>query len=150
MNNPLVFRCPKCGALNRLALLVPERQAVCGKCKSDLDTSGHPAAVDPDALERAIASSPVPVLVDFWAPWCMPCRSFAPILETYARESAGRIVVLEVDTEAHPSAGARHEVQAIPTLALFRGGREIERVSGALPLPELRRFVEGATYKVGP
>jgi len=150
MTTPLVFRCPSCGAFNRMSLLLPERQAVCGKCKSDLDTRAPPAHVDLPALERAIASSPAPVLVDFWAPWCMPCRVFAPVLERYAQEAAGKVVTLKLDTQAHPEAGARFGIQGIPTLAFFRGGREVERVSGALPLEELRRFVEVASYKVGP
>jgi thioredoxin 2 len=133
--------------MNRIAL-VSDRQAVCGRCKADLDTSGHPEPVDVAALERAIASSPAPVLVDFWAPWCAPCRAFAPVLERFAREQAGRFVVLKLDTEAEPAAGARFGIQAIPTLAVFRGGREVERASGALPLDELRRFATAAAVSV--
>jgi thioredoxin 2 len=148
MPSPLIFRCPRCGAFNRLSLLVPERQAVCGKCKADLDTSGAVEHVDLAALERGVAASPAPVLVDFWAPWCAPCRAFAPVLERFAREHAGRFVVLKLDTEQHPAAGARYGIQAIPTLVAFRGGREVERVSGALPLEELRRFAAAATVGV--
>jgi thioredoxin 2 len=144
MSSPLIFRCARCGAMNRIALLVPEREPVCGKCKEDLDTAGVAAHVDVAALERAIASSPAPVLVDFWAPWCAPCRSFAPVLEKFAHEQAGRFVVLKLDTEASPAAGARFGIQAIPTLVVFRGGREVERVAGALPLEELRRFAAAA------
>jgi thioredoxin 2 len=150
MASPLIFRCPRCGAMNRIALLLSERQAVCGKCKSELATSGAAEHVDAAALDRAIASSPVPVLVDFWAPWCAPCRAFAPVLETFAREQAGRFLILKLDTEAHPQAGARFGIQAIPTLVLFRDGKEVERVSGALPLGELRRFATAASISVGP
>jgi thioredoxin 2 len=130
--------------MNRIAVAQPGRQAVCGKCKADLDTGGVAGHVDVAALERAVAASPAPVLVDFWAPWCQPCRAFAPVLERFAREEAGRLVVLKLDTEANPAAGARFGIQAIPTLVVFQGGREIDRASGALPLQELRRFVAAA------
>jgi thioredoxin 2 len=148
MPSPLVFRCPACGAFNRISLLVPERQPVCGRCKADLVTSGAAEHVDAAQLERAIAASPAPVLVDFWAPWCAPCRAFAPVLERFAREEAGRFVVLKLDTEAHPDAGAKFAIQAIPTLVAFRDGREVERVSGALPLEALRRFAAAAAVQV--
>ena len=148
MPSPLIFRCPRCGAANRILLLVSERQAVCGNCKADLDTTGTAAHVDLAALERAIASSPAPVLVDFWAPWCAPCRAFAPVLERFAREQAGRFVVLKLDTEADPAAGARFGIQAIPTLVLFRDGKEVERAAGALPLEELRRFATAGTVSM--
>jgi thioredoxin 2 len=148
MPTPLHFRCPRCGAFNRISLLVPDRQAVCGRCKADLDTSGAAHHADLAGLEGAVASSPAPVLVDFWAPWCAPCRAFAPVLERFAREQAGRLVVLKLDTEAHPAAGARFGIRAIPTLVLFRDGREVERASGALPLEDLRRFVSAATVGV--
>ncbi len=149
MSAPLVFRCAHCGAFNRVGLVAPGRQAVCGKCKQDLGTSGEPAHVDGAGLRRAVEASPVPVLVDFWAPWCAPCRAFAPVLEAYAREQAGQLVVLKLDTEANPAVGAELSIQAIPTLALFRGGREVQRASGALPLSELRRFVDAARLSVG-
>ena len=148
MPAPLVYRCRQCGAMNRIALLVPGREPVCGKCKADLDMSGAPSEVDLEGLERSLSSSPVPVVVDFWAPWCAPCRAFAPTLDRFAREQAGRLVVLKVDAEAQQVAAARFGIQAIPTLAVFRDGKEVERVAGALPLEELRRFVAFAAQGV--
>jgi thioredoxin 2 len=134
--------------MNRIALLAPGREPLCGRCKADLDVSGAPAEVDLGGLERAVAASPAPVLVDFWAPWCGPCRGFAPTLDRFSREQAGRLVVLKVNTEAHQDAAARFGIQAIPTLVAFRGGREVERASGALPLEDLRRFAAAATVAV--
>ncbi len=108
----------------------------------------EPVPVTDADFEKAVLQSELPVIVDFWAPWCAPCRSFAPVLDRFARDEAGRFLVLKLDTEAHADAGARFGIQAIPTLAAFRGGREVERVSGALPLQELRRFAAAAAYGV--
>jgi thioredoxin 2 len=110
-----------------------------------LPTDGAPQDVNAEGLERAIASSPVPVLVDFWAPWCAPCRVAAPLFDQVARRLKGEAIVLKVDTEANPAAGARYEIRAIPTAILFQGGRERERRMGVQPAPALESWIRGAS-----
>jgi thioredoxin 2 len=134
-------RCARCGALNRLATPPAGRAPVCGRCKADLDVSGEPQAVDGAGLEAAVRSAPVPVLVDFWAPWCGPCRAAAPILADLGRARAGDLLVLKVNSDEEPEASARLGIRAIPTFVLFAGGREIARQSGVVPRAELDRWV---------
>jgi thioredoxin 2 len=100
--------------------------------------------VDSAGLARAIASSPVPVLVDFWAPWCAPCRLAGPIFDKVARRMAGEAIVLKVDTEKNPDAGAQHGIRAIPTAVLFREGKEQERRMGAQPERSLESWIRTA------
>lgn len=137
----LVIRCEGCGTFNRLA---SDRKGTpsCGRCRRELSTEGVPQAVDATGLQRSIASSPIPVFVDFWAAWCGPCRMVAPHVEQLARSYVGRLVVLKVDTEAHPDAAGRHGIRGIPTLAVFRGGHEVGRLTGAVPLAALEALVE--------
>ena len=122
--------CPNCGQVNR----VPDANADaarCGSCRQPLFT-GEPAAVDLARLERFVGRDQRPVLVDFWAPWCAPCRMMAPQFVAAARELEPGMRLLKLDTEADPGAGARFGIRGIPTLILFRDGREAARQSGAM------------------
>jgi thioredoxin 2 len=135
--------CARCGALNRISSAPAGARPVCGKCKGDLDVSGEPRAVTSTQLDSAVRNSPVPVLVDFWAPWCGPCRTAAPIFAEVGRRKAGDVLVLKVNSDEEQDASARLGIRAIPTFVLFHGGQEIARHSGVMPAPDLDRWVSG-------
>ncbi|HZU84044.1 MAG TPA: thioredoxin TrxC [Polyangiaceae bacterium] len=130
----MIVDCPSCSRPNRLPAARLGDRARCAACKAHLLPPARPIGVrsgtDFDELTR---DSPVPVVVDFWAGWCAPCHAVAPALDQIARDRAGRVIVAKVDTEALPDVAARFGVRNIPTMIVFRRGKEAERVSGAMP-----------------
>jgi len=123
--------CPACGRINRRQYATVERPTRCGQCHADLPAVDAPVECpDASSFDALIAGSALPVVVDFWAPWCGPCRMMAPQFEQAARSLAGRALLVKVDTDAVPDLGARFGIRSSPTLAVFRGGHESGRVAG--------------------
>src|SRR3979409_1494986 len=137
MSDPKVSVCPTCGQRNRVradAGAVPH----CGKCGKPLPWLVETGASD---FEAAVEKSPIPVLIDFWAPWCAPCRIVAPAVERLSEELAGQMKVAKLNTDLAPALQQRFGIRGIPTLVLMDGGKECDRVTGAMNLNALRQWV---------
>ena len=135
--------CPNCGQRNRLKYEALKRTFRCGKCQTEFRPVGEPVEVKSDLVfEALISHSSLPVLVDFWAPWCGPCKMVAPEVRKVANETAGHLLIAKVNTEEVPSLGRRFRVTAIPTMVLFKNGIEVARQAGAMPAPAIRKFIE--------
>jgi thioredoxin 2 len=139
-----LIRCPSCGATNRVP---PEKVArglkpVCGRCKTELLADTKPVTVTDATFAAEVERSPLPVLLDMWAPWCGPCRMIAPVLEELAKEMAGRVRVAKLNVDENPATATRFNVMSIPTLLVLKGGREMERIVGVQPKTEIVRRLE--------
>jgi thioredoxin 2 len=141
MTDPLHVVCPHCSRTNRVPADRLTAAPTCGACKQPLFT-GHPAEVDAAALQAHVAKGDIPVLVDFWAPWCAPCRMMAPAFEQAARQFEPRVRFLKLNTEDHPQGAAPFGIRGIPTLILFKRGQEAARISGALDARSLVGWVQ--------
>lgn len=143
MSTPLAIPCPHCGSLNRVPSERVGERPNCGRCKQAL-FDGHPVSLTAANFDAVAGRGDLPVLVDFWAPWCGPCVGFAPVFSEAARRFEPRLRLAKVDTEAQPKLAQRFGIRSIPTLLLLRAGREIARQSGALNAAQLQQFVDGA------
>lgn len=143
MSTPLTVPCAHCGALNRVPAERLAEHPVCGRCRKSL-FEGLPIELTSANFDTVAGRGDLPVLVDFWAPWCAPCRGFAPVFAEAARQFEPRLRMAKVDTDAQPQLAQRFGIRSIPTLAMFKGGRELARQAGALGAAQLRQFVEAA------
>jgi len=131
--------------MNRLPHTALQKTARCGHCKATLPPAAAPIDVpSAETFDAVVRASSLPVVVDFWAPWCGPCRMVAPELEKVARDSAGELLVVKVNTEALPAVGDRFHIRSIPTMAVFKDGREVTRTAGARPAADIQAFVRQA------
>ena len=140
MSEPLIVVCPHCHAANRLPAERLADGATCGKCKARL-FSGKPVELAAANFDSHIGRSDIPVLVDFWAPWCGPCRTMAPAFAQAAQQLEPEFRLAKVNTEDEQQLAARFGIRSIPTLALFRNGREVARQAGAMDTASLVRWV---------
>jgi len=145
MKESLHIVCPHCDAVNRVPSMRMSENPKCGKCHKPMFTA-HPVELDSARFAKQISSNDIPVLVDFWAPWCGPCKSMAPQFEQAAAQLEPRIRLAKVNTETEQTLGAKYGIRSIPTLTLFLDGREIARQAGAMGATDIVRWTKSHVH----
>jgi thioredoxin 2 len=144
MSEPQLIRCRACGAANRVPLekIRQGLQPVCGRCKTPLSADNKPVSVTDATFAAEVERSPLPVLLDVWAPWCGPCQFITPVIEDLAAELAGRMRVAKLNVDENPETAARFNIRSIPALLVLKDGREIDRIIGVQPKSEITRRLQ--------
>jgi thioredoxin 2 len=143
----ILVACSRCGKTNRLAFNKLGGAVRCGECKTALPSLNMPVELHATAdFDRLIAQSALPVLVDYWAPWCGPCRMVAPELEKVAARQSGKLLVIKVNTDELSDLSQRFNIRSIPTLAVFANGREVARASGARQASDIEAWAQQAAF----
>lgn len=137
----VIITCDRCRQPNRLPLSRIGGDGKCGACKAPLPSPTDPLDATDATFAAMLEASPLPVVVDFWAPWCGPCRSVSPVLEDLAAEHTGKLLILKVDTDQNPAISQQYGIKSIPHLMVFRGGKKVAEQVGAPPQAALERWV---------
>jgi thioredoxin 2 len=147
MSETQLIRCPSCGVTNRVPLEKVESglRPICGRCKTRIPVDHKPVTVTDATFSAEVERSPLPVVLDMWAPWCGPCRMITPMIEELATEMAGRLRFAKLNVDENPATAARFNVRSIPTILVFKGGREVDRIVGVQPKSAMTRRLEKVT-----